>query len=204
MIGGLKALLPVGVKRFILRVYEKLGGGKSITDYGRNNQVIIGKNCRLEGCHIIFAGNNNTLRIGDNCSLQRSVLYLIDDNNTLVIGDNNAWGAGVNIIPEEGTTITIGSDCQFAVNVYVRSSDGQSIISNETNNRINPALDIHIGDRCWIGENAKVLKGANISNDSVIGACSIVTKGDYEPNSVYVGNPARKVKDNIHWVVPRI
>ena len=136
--------------------------------------------------------------------MQRSVLYLIDDNNTLEIGDNNAWGAGVNIIPEEGTTITIGSDCQFAVNVYVRSSDGHSIISNETNSRINPALDIHIGDRCWIGENAKILKGANISNDNVIGACSIVTKGDYESNSVYVGNPARKVKGNIHWVVPRI
>ena len=179
-------------------------GGVKVVDNGKNNQVVIGKGCNLLGAKIIFSGNNNTVRVGDNCRLQRSTLYLIDDNNTLIVGDNNDWGENVNVIPEEGTTINIGSDCQVAVNVVIRSSDGHSIISNETNERINPALDITIGDRCWFGEHVKVLKGADIKSDCIIGASTIVTKGIYESNSVYAGNPIRQVKKNVHWIAPRI
>lgn len=171
---------------------------------GKNNRLIVGENCNLRGARVIFRGNNNTIKVGDNCRLAKSVLYLIDSGNTLLIGDNNDWGENVNVIPEEGTTITIGAGCQVAVNVVIRSSDGHSIISNETNKRINPALDITIGDRCWLGENVKVLKGANISSDSIIGACTIVTKGNYESKSVYAGNPIRQVKKNIHWIAQRI
>jgi len=38
-----------------------------------------------------------------------------------------------------------------------------------------------------------VLDGVNIANGSVIGAGSVVTKST-EPYGVYVGNPARKMK----------
>lgn len=171
---------------------------------GSDNKITIGKNCNLYKLRVIFYGNNNSVVIGDNCNLQNSVLYLIDDNNSIVICNNNDWGGNVNIIPEEGTSIKIGRDCQFAVNVVVRSSDGHSIISNESNKRINPAQDIKIGDRCWLGENVKVFKGAIINSDCIIGAGSIVTKGQYDSNSVYVGSPARQVKSNVHWIAPRI
>ena len=203
MFARLKQLIPSGVKRSILSAYNKLGGVK-IVDNGKNNRVIIGDGCNMIGAKIIFSGNNNTVKIENNCRLQKSILYLIDDDNTLIVGENNAWGANVNVIPEEGTTISIGSDCQVAENVVIRSSDGHSIISNETNKRINPALDITIGDRCWFGEHVKILKGANIKSDCIIGASTVVTKGVYESNSVYAGNPIRQVKKNVHWIAPRI
>ena len=179
-------------------------GGVKVINNGKNNRVEIGSGCNLIGAKIIFSGNNNSVKIGNNCRLQKSILYLIDDDNTLIVGENNDWGANVNVIPEEGTTISIGSDCQVAENVVIRSSDGHSIISNETDKRINPALDITIGDRCWFGEHVKVLKGAVVNSDCIIGASTVVTKGIYESNSVYAGNPARQVKKNIHWIAPRI
>lgn len=37
------------------------------------------------------------------------------------------------------------------------------------------ALDICIGDRVWIGEETKILKGTIISSDVVIGAGTMVT-----------------------------
>ena len=196
-------LIPQRVKRLLLSAYSNMGGVK-IHNSGKNNKIIQGEHCILLGAKVIFAGNNNTLIIGNNCRLPKSTLYLIDDNNTIIIGDNNEWGENVNIIPEEGTTIKIGSDCQFAVNVVVRSSDGHSIISDETQQRINKARDISIGDRCWLGENVKILKGADIASDCIIGASTVVTKGNYETHSIYAGNPVRQVKKNVHWIVPRI
>ncbi len=203
MLGSLKRYIPSGAKRLIISAYNKLGGVK-VVDNGKNNRVIIGKDCNLIGTKIIFSGNNNTVCIGDNCYLQKSTFYLIDDGNTIMVGDNNGWGENVNVITEEGTTITIGSDCQVAVDVVIRTSDGHSIISNETNKRINPALDITIEDRCWMGENVKILKGAIVRADCIIGASTIVTKGVYESNSIFAGNPIRQVKKDVHWITQRI
>lgn len=53
--------------------------------------------------------------------------------------------------------------------------------------------DIRVGAGCFIGANVVVLPGVTIGDGVVIGAGSIVTK-DCEPDSVYVGAPARKIK----------
>ena len=47
--------------------------------------------------------------------------------------------------------------------------------------------------------NTTILKGVIIENGCVIGTGSIVTKSCAEPNSIYVGVPARKIKSNIIW-----
>lgn len=53
---------------------------------------------------------------------------------------------------------------------------------------------ITIKEGCWLGANVTVLPGVTIGKGTVVGAGSVVIK-DLEPNSVYVGNPAHKVKD---------
>ena len=55
---------------------------------------------------------------------------------------------------------------------------------------------IVIGKNCWIGTNVRICKGVKIGDNSVIGACSVVTK-DVPANCIAVGNPARIVKTNI-------
>ncbi|RDU58323.1 DapH/DapD/GlmU-related protein [Helicobacter sp. MIT 99-5507] len=50
-----------------------------------------------------------------------------------------------------------------------------------------------IGDDCWIGLNAIILSGSKIGKGCVIGAGSVV-RGEFEPYSVIIGNPAIQVK----------
>lgn len=53
---------------------------------------------------------------------------------------------------------------------------------------------IKIEEGCWIGGGVIILPGVTIERGCVIGAGSIVTK-NCEANGVYVGNPAKRVKN---------
>jgi acetyltransferase-like isoleucine patch superfamily enzyme len=69
----------------------------------------------------------------------------------------------------------------------------------KTMQRINPPQSIYIGYHTWICESVRVLKGAYIGHDSVVGMGSIVTNKKFEPNSLITGIPAKVVKTNINW-----
>lgn len=51
----------------------------------------------------------------------------------------------------------------------------------------------HIGIDCWIGANTIIMTGVTIGDGTIVGAGSVVTK-DLEPNSIYAGVPAVKIK----------
>ncbi len=55
---------------------------------------------------------------------------------------------------------------------------------------------IIIGENCWIGSNVRICKGVSIGNNSVVAACSVVTK-DVPANCIVAGNPAKVVKTDI-------
>lgn len=51
---------------------------------------------------------------------------------------------------------------------------------------------VFIGDNVFIGVNTVILKGTYIGNNIIIGASSVVS-GKLKGNSVYAGNPARRI-----------
>jgi len=53
---------------------------------------------------------------------------------------------------------------------------------------------IRIGQGCWIGTRATILPGVSIGDGCIIAAGAIVTK-DCEPNGVYAGVPAKRIKE---------
>ncbi|WP_237237353.1 DapH/DapD/GlmU-related protein [Rothia nasimurium] len=53
---------------------------------------------------------------------------------------------------------------------------------------------IVIEDGCWIGGNVTVLPGVVIGRGCVIAAGAVVTR-DCEPNGLYAGVPARRIRD---------
>lgn len=55
---------------------------------------------------------------------------------------------------------------------------------------------IIIGENCWIGANVRICKGVTIGDNSVVAACSVVTK-DVPANCIVAGNPAKVVKTDI-------
>ncbi len=53
---------------------------------------------------------------------------------------------------------------------------------------------VEIGDNVFVGMGARILKGARIGDDAVIGAGSVVT-GEIPAGVVAAGNPARVVRE---------
>lgn len=105
------------------------------------------------------------LRVGDDVVIHRHVL--LDDRGGIDIGD--------------------GSSVSDFANVYSHSHnivDGRIVYMKKT----------VIGTRVRITYHATILSGTHVADDSMVGAGSMVTKST-EPHWVYVGVPARKVKE---------
>ncbi len=97
-----------------------------------------------------------------------------------VILQDNVWVAmGVCFTT---STHEIGSSCQRA---------GQPL---------SRPIDVGIG--CWIGANATILPGVTIGDGCVIGSGAVVNK-NCEPNGLYAGVPARRIKD-LEYQVTRV
>jgi maltose O-acetyltransferase len=51
-----------------------------------------------------------------------------------------------------------------------------------------------IEDGCWIGAGATILPGVTVRAGCIVASGAIVTK-DCEPNGLYAGNPARRIRE---------
>ncbi|MCE5291324.1 MAG: acyltransferase [Nocardiaceae bacterium] len=56
------------------------------------------------------------------------------------------------------------------------------------------AKPVLVGDGTWIGSGTVIMPGVTIGEGCIIGANSLITK-DCEPNGIYVGSPAKRVRD---------
>ena len=63
---------------------------------------------------------------------------------------------------------------------------------------------IVIGDRVWIGNQATILKGSKVANDSIVSTGSIVTKEFVTSNIIIGGKPAKVLKEDVNWKHERI
>ncbi len=68
----------------------------------------------------------------------------------------------------------------------------------KTNNYDRP---IEIGEDCWLGINAVVLRGVVVGRGSIVGANAVVTKS-VEPYSIVAGVPAKRIGSRLVWVPP--
>ena len=110
--------------------------------------------------------------------------------------------------------VKIGQDCYMGFNVafdtnyssLIRIGQGVTISHNVTilTHTATPVASplgrlfccvkpVVVGDGAWIAANALLLPGVEIGRNCMIGAGSVVT-ANTEPDSLYAGNPARKIK----------
>jgi acetyltransferase-like isoleucine patch superfamily enzyme len=139
---------------------------------------------RARRCNQIVIGSNNAFTQG-------AWLWPIDDRFDgirISIGDNNYFNR--NLMLDACGLIEIGNDNMVGPDVYITDS----------NHRFGPGLDPHkqpmdvgnvkIGNRCWIGAKAVILKGVELGDGCVVAAGAVVTKS-YPAESVIGGVPAR-------------
>ena len=118
--------------------------------------------------------------------------------------------------------VTIGRDSCVLYYAVIRGDEAPIVIGEETNIQENCTVHVshnkpvHIGnnvtighkavihsctfgDRTLIGMGAIILDGAQIGNDCIIGAGSLVTKNTVIPDgSLVMGSPA-KIRRNLTW-----
>ncbi len=159
-------------------------------------KIKIGNNVNFHNLHLIVK-EGTLLEIGNDCTLFGRIV--IEKNSQLIIGNNlKSTNENLLIRSAESSTITIGHDCLFA-DPSIYNSDYHGIYDIESELRINPPQNVIIGDRVWLALRSMVLKGAEISNDTVVGAGSIVLTGKYPEKCILAGNPAKVVKKGIVW-----
>ena len=197
---------------FILKIkyrktisFTKINARKlSITNNGINNFIQIGEHCNMTNCSFLFMGNNNKIIIGERVKLDGVTFWIEDDNNTINLGKKTTFESGTQLAACEGTNIIIGEDCMFSNNISIRTTDSHSIL-DKNNIRINMANNIYIGNHVWVGLQTLILKGSFISDNSIVGARSIITKSSpCEPNCIIAGHPVKIVRKNIKWSRKRI
>lgn len=119
--------------------------------------------------------------IGSNCNINCQVFI----ENDVVIGNNVTVKPGVQLwdgIRVEDN-VFIGPNVTFTNDRYPRSKQypdefQQTILKRGAS----------------VGANATILGGVTIGENALIGAGSVVTK-NVPPNELWVGNPARKIKN---------
>jgi acetyltransferase-like isoleucine patch superfamily enzyme len=177
------------------------GYGRLIRDIkGRNNTINIGKNTCLNKTTVRIRGNNNSITFDDGCHVGEDCSFWMEGNNIIIrIGAHTTFTHGVHFCAQEdGCVIEVGKDCMFSNTITVRTSDSHPIYDIETNQRINAAKGVRIGNHVWVAPDVRIMKGVTINDGAIIGSGTIVTR-DVPGNALAVGHPARVVKEKINW-----
>jgi len=98
------------------------------------------------------------------------------------------------MIKSEGAGIVIGRDCLFGAHVEIFDSDFHDLDPARRSTGRGKTAPVEIGDNVFAGMGVKILKGASIGSDSVIGAGSVVT-GSIPAGVIAAGNPARVIRE---------
>lgn len=173
--------------------------------FSNRKYAVIGDNCIFSSKSRIInrTGRKEAITIKSNVMMHGSLI---------VEGDGNiALDEYVNI----RRNVYIGSTEKVSIGKYTVISDSVSIMDNNNHptspsKRLNMvqsgwsndnwswvhsvADSVEIGENVWICQNVRVLKGVKIKDNSIVAASAVVSK-NIERNTIYGGNPAKKLKD---------
>jgi len=177
-------------------IQQGMAGATSTLEIkGDGNEVFIGTGTRFGG-RISVIGANNRIEIGPSCNLFGSINFLCANAN-LLIGRDTTMVQGSIQLHEPGF-IAIGDDCMISTQVYLSLSDIHPIYDLATGDRVNPAASVTVGRHVWLGLRSMILKGASISDGSIVAAGAIVS-GAVPSNVIVAGIPARVVREGVEW-----
>ena len=195
--GHLKDFLPFALrcykKKFITQRFWRFVNSFSIRWWG----IQTGKKCEFDGKTYFCRIPNTRIVIGSFCKFNSS-------HSSNLIG---VYSPCMFSTIAEGAVIEIGEHCGFSGTVigaalhvklgnYVRCGANTLITDSDwhqNDSRTGADAEVIIEDNVWLGYGVKVLKGVHIGANSLIGACSVVTK-DIPANVIAAGNPCKVIK----------
>ncbi len=136
----------------------------SFCGVAENANIRFGKNIFIEALHKV--------KIGKDCLINNGVhIYTGFYNDSKVTIGNN---------------VAVGLDSCITTNSHIIGNSSQRWGDNTSQS-------VTIEDGVWIGANVTILQGVNIGCGGVIAAGAVVIEST-EPNALYAGIPAKKVR----------
>jgi acetyltransferase-like isoleucine patch superfamily enzyme len=187
-----------GVIHFFEQIYCK------IIFYGQNVKF---KNIQTNGLPYVMVALGGRFSIGQNFKMNNGLIgnpigrpqkctFIVDRNARLIIGNNVGISQAAIICHDSiiGNNTKIGGGC------CIYDTDFHSISYKE---RLDFHIDkknkknkpIEIKNNVFIGAHSTILKGVTIGENSIVGACSVVTKS-IGRDEIWAGNPARFIRKN--------
>jgi acetyltransferase-like isoleucine patch superfamily enzyme len=139
---------------------------------------------------VINSGNTPIHGVG---SHQKSSFFVEGD---LFIGDNTGMSATAVLCYH---SIEIGKNVNIGFNTVIFDTDFHSLDPEIRQDNVNDTKHtkkkkVVIEDNVFIGAHSTILKGVNIGENSVIGACSLVSR-DIPKNQLWGGNPIKFIRN---------
>lgn len=166
---------------------------------GRNNSLILHYPINLVKNKFKFKNNCCVEILSSSHALKNSLFSLAYDNCKISIGRDFSSGGCEFICGEPNCRIEVGDDCMFSNQISVRPSDGHSIYDIQSKKIQNLHKDIVLKNHIWIGYRVVLLKSACLSDNTIVGSGSIVTRKFIQKNIAIAGNPAKIIKENVNW-----
>lgn len=159
--------------------------GVPSVDVSIGGSIIIGKNLEINN-------GNKYNKIGR----QQKCFFIVRENGHLSIGNNVGMSSTAIVCDKH---IQIGNFVKIGGNVVIYDTDFHSLNSNLRHEKMNDysntnRQDVIIEDNVFIGAHSTILKGVCIGENSIIGACSVVTKS-IPKNEIWGGNPAKFIRN---------
>ena len=189
------------VRSFIFKLLHRGGvkSGKNLQIRGALPYIKIPK-LALGG---ICLGDNvilNSDAKNANTSTTMRLKFVLGYDGSINVGDYTQLN-GLCIVSYK--QIEIGECCEFGSNTMITDTDFHPVDSKMRRKQVmGEKYDfdyvkkepIIIGNNVWIGWGCLILKGVTIGDNCIVAGNSVVLKGDYPPNSLIAGNPAKVVK----------
>jgi len=174
-----------------------------------NSRIVIQDGAFMIGLYVggVMGGEYDPKR--DNCRINLHNSVILSIGNVSLTPGCRIVAIDGELVIRRGTMINgptsifvrkkveIGEYCIFARGVTIMDTDWHKHAVGEEKPKEN-AREVIIQDRCWIGQNAMILKGVKIGEGSIVAANSVVTR-DVPPRTMVAGNPARVIKENVVW-----
>jgi acetyltransferase-like isoleucine patch superfamily enzyme len=145
---------------------------------------------RVDNCRIFL--HNSILEIHGNVSLYPGVaIYGV--NAHIIIKNGVKINGPCRIISKK--RIEIGEETFIGQDSIIRDNDGHGISAGADNEE---AQEVKLGNHCWIGQRAMIMKGVTLNDNIIVSAGAMVTKS-FPGNVVVSGVPARIIKEHVSW-----
>jgi acetyltransferase-like isoleucine patch superfamily enzyme len=188
-----------GVIHFFEQIYCK------IIFYGQNVKF---KNIQTNGLPYVMVALGGRFSIGQNFKMNNGLIgnpigrpqkctFIVDRNARLIIGNNVGISQAAIICHD---SIKIGNNTKIGGGCCIYDTDFHTISYKERldfhkdkKNKKNKPIEIK--NNVFIGAHSTILKGVTIGENSIVGACSVVTKS-IGRDEIWAGNPARFIRKN--------